>query len=163
MLCERYVLANKQVADAEDTRDEITERVGMKNIAAWTNAVVEAENTCYIDLSVMDIYGMSASYEDCLAVPAEDELLNGEYQWIREVIEVQELQRHILCLAKCVLKNGQADEARQIVNLWKKISKGISDIALQSWTELLPGDALFSSLNDFEPPDNDINVGGGIF
>ena len=92
MLCKQYVLANKRAADAEDTRDEIAECVGAKNIAAWTDAVVEAENTRYIDLSVIDIYGMSASYEDHLAVPAEDEPLNGEYQWIREAIEVQELQ-----------------------------------------------------------------------
>ncbi|KAF9487326.1 hypothetical protein BDN71DRAFT_1594552 [Pleurotus eryngii] len=76
------------------------------------------------------------------------------------------------------LKNGRADEARQITNLQEKISKGISDIALQSrvlgidgydirnvdppasltGTEPLPGDALFSNLNDFEPPDNDIDV-----
>ncbi|KAF9489118.1 hypothetical protein BDN71DRAFT_1593642 [Pleurotus eryngii] len=178
MLCKRYVLADKRAADAEDTRDEIAERVGVKNIAAWTNAVVEAENTCYIDLSVMDIYGMSASYEDHLAVPAEDEPLNGKYQWIREAIEVQELQWHVLCRAKRALKNGRADEARQITNLQEKISKGISDIALQSrvlgidgsdirnvdplasltGTEPLPGDALFSSLNEFEPPDNEIDV-----
>ncbi|KAF9490610.1 hypothetical protein BDN71DRAFT_1592744 [Pleurotus eryngii] len=178
MLCKRYVLADKRAADAEDTRDEIAERVGAKNIAAWTDAVVEAENTRYIDLSVMDIYGMSASYEDHLAVPAEDEPLNGEYQWIREAIEVQELQWHVLCRAKRALKNGQANEARQIANLREKISKGISDIALQSrvlgidgsdirnvdppasltGTELLPGDTLFSNLNDFEPPDNDIDV-----
>ncbi|KAF9487539.1 hypothetical protein BDN71DRAFT_1436779 [Pleurotus eryngii] len=106
----------------------------------------------------MDIYGMSASYEDHLAVPAADEPLNGKYQWIQEAIEVQELQ--------------------QIANLWEKISKSISDIALQSrvlgiegsnicnidppasmmGTKLLPGDTLFSNLNDFEPPDNDIDV-----
>ncbi|KAF9489479.1 hypothetical protein BDN71DRAFT_1528972 [Pleurotus eryngii] len=187
MLCKRYVLADKWAADAEDTRDEIAERVGAKNIAAWTDAVVEAENTRYIDLSVMDIYGMSASYEDHLAVPAEDEPLNGEYQWIREAIEVQELQTaeqmrqgksHVLCRAKRTLKNGRADEARQIANLRKKISKGISDIALQSLvlgidgsdirnvdpqasltgTELLSGDALFSNLSDFEPPENVIDV-----
>ncbi|KAF9492747.1 hypothetical protein BDN71DRAFT_1591473 [Pleurotus eryngii] len=178
MLCKQYVLTDKRAADAEDTRDEIAERVGAKNIVAWTDAVVEAENTCYIDLSVMDIYGMSASYEDHLAVPAEDEPLNGEYQWIREAIEVQELQWHVLCRAKCALKNGRADEARQIANLREKISKGISDIALQSrvlgidgsdirnvdplasltGTEPLPGDALFSNLNDFEPPDNEIDV-----
>ncbi|KAF9491173.1 hypothetical protein BDN71DRAFT_1518968 [Pleurotus eryngii] len=149
---------NISAANAEDTRDEITEHVSTKNIAAWTNAVVEAENTRYIDLSVMDIYGMSASYEDHLAVPAKDEPLNGEYQWIREAIEVQELQWHVLCWAKRALKNGQADEARQIANLQEKISKSISDIALQSRTEPLPGDALFSNLNDFEPPDNDIDV-----
>ncbi|KAF9489504.1 hypothetical protein BDN71DRAFT_1499024 [Pleurotus eryngii] len=178
MLCKRYVLADKRAADAEDTRDEIAERVGARNITAWTDAIVEAENTRYIDLSVMDIYGMSASYEDHLAVPAEDEPLNGEYQWIREAIEVQELQWHILCRAKRALKNGRADEARQITNLQEKISKGISDIALQSrvlgidgsdirnvdppasltGTEPLPGDALFSNLNDFEPPENDIDV-----
>ncbi|KAF9494551.1 hypothetical protein BDN71DRAFT_1590319 [Pleurotus eryngii] len=178
MLCKQYVLADKRAADAEDTRDEITERVGVKNIAAWTDAVVEAENTCYIDLSVMDIYGMSASYEDHLAVPAKDEPLNGEYQWIREAIEVQELQWHVLCRAKRALKNGRADEARKIANLREKISKGISDIALQSrvlgidgsdihnidppasmtGTEPLPGDTLFSNLNAFEPPDNEIDV-----
>ena len=76
------------------------------------------------------------------------------------------------------MKNGRADEARQIANLREKISKGISDIALQSrvlgidgsdirnvdppasltGTEPLPGDALFSNLNDFEPPDNEIDV-----
>ncbi|KAF9494656.1 hypothetical protein BDN71DRAFT_1590295 [Pleurotus eryngii] len=178
MLCKRYVLADKRAANAEDTRDEIAQCVSAKNIAAWTDAVVEVENTCYIDLSVMDIYGMSASYEDHLAVPAEDEPLNGEYQWIREAIEVQELQWHVLCRAKRVLKNGRADEARQIANLREKISKGISDIALQSLvlgidgsdirnvdplaslmgTELLPGDTLFSNLNDFEPPENVIDV-----
>ncbi|KAF9489794.1 hypothetical protein BDN71DRAFT_1511812 [Pleurotus eryngii] len=178
MLCKRYVLANKQAADAEDTRDEIAECVSVKNITAWTDAVVEAENTCYIDLSVMDIYRMSASYEDHPAVPAEDELLNGEYQWIWEAIEVQELQWHILCWAKRMLKNGRANEVRQIANLWEKISKGICDIALQSHvlgidgsdirnvdplasmtgTEPLPGNTLFSNLNDFEPPDNDIDV-----
>ncbi|KAF9490989.1 hypothetical protein BDN71DRAFT_1434306 [Pleurotus eryngii] len=166
------------IADAEDTRDEITERVGAKNITAWTDAIVEAENTHYIDLSMMDIYGMSASYEDHLAVPAEDEPLNGEYQWIREAIEVQELQWHVLCQAKPALKNGQADEVRQIANLQEKISKSISDITLQSHvlgiegsnirnidppasmtgTKPLPGDSLFSNLNDFEPPDNDIDV-----
>ncbi|KAF9487464.1 hypothetical protein BDN71DRAFT_1513940 [Pleurotus eryngii] len=161
MLCKQYVLTDKRAADAEDTRDEIAERVGARNIAAWTDAVVEAENTRYIDLSVMDIYGMSASYEDHLAVPAEDEPLNGEYQWIREAIEVQELQWHVLCQAK-----------------HEKISKSISDIALQSrvlgidgsdirnvdppasmmGTKLLPGNTLFSNLNDSKPPDNDIDV-----
>ncbi|KAF9497904.1 hypothetical protein BDN71DRAFT_1504325 [Pleurotus eryngii] len=75
-----FIPQSRVVIDAEDTRDEITECVGAKNIAAWTNAVVEAENTRYIDLSVMDIYGMSASYEDHLAVPAKDEPLNGKYQ-----------------------------------------------------------------------------------
>ena len=60
----------------------------------------------------------------------------------------------------------------------EKISKGISDIALQSrvlgiegsdihnvdlpaamsGAEPLPGDALFSTLNDLEPPDDDIDV-----
>ncbi|KAF9501053.1 hypothetical protein BDN71DRAFT_1380622, partial [Pleurotus eryngii] len=92
VLCKQYVLTNKWVADAEDIRDEIAECVSMKNIMAWTNAVVEAENTCHIDLSVMDIYGMSASYEDHPAVPAKDEPVDGEYQWICEAIEVQELQ-----------------------------------------------------------------------
>ncbi|KAF9499014.1 hypothetical protein BDN71DRAFT_1428363 [Pleurotus eryngii] len=92
--------------------------------------------------------------------------------------KVQELQWHILCWAKCALKNGQANEIRQIMNLQEKISKGISDIALQSHvlgiegcnihnidppasmmgTEPLPSNALFSSLNDFEPPDHDIDV-----
>ncbi|KAF9489281.1 hypothetical protein BDN71DRAFT_1512293 [Pleurotus eryngii] len=146
------------MADAEDTRDEIAERVSAKNIAAWTDVVVEAENIHHIDLSAMDIYGMSATYEDHLAIPAEDEPVDGEYQWIREAMEVQELQWQVQCQAKRALKNGRADEARQIVNMQEKISKGISDIALQSRTEPLPGNTLFSSLNDFEPPDDDIDV-----
>ncbi|KAF9490839.1 hypothetical protein BDN71DRAFT_1434394 [Pleurotus eryngii] len=138
MLCKQYVLADKQAADAENTRDEITEHVGVKNITAWTNAVVEAENTCYIDLSVMDIYGIFASYEDHMVVPAEDEPLNGNYQWIREAIEVQELQ--------VVL----GIEGSNIHN--------VDPLASMMGTEPLPGDTLFSNLNDFEPPDNDINV-----
>ena len=91
-LCKRYSLAEKRAAEAEETRLAIAERVGPTHIAEWTSQVEAAEGIRCTDLTAMDIYGMNASYEDHMAVDADDIPIEPEFQWTREAISLEELQ-----------------------------------------------------------------------